>query len=997
MPERRDRLAMSKRSPRYLLLMLAALLMSCSQSDQNAPSQNRTASEDIRKSPTPKVSSQSPAPDTTVAGRYFTKAEEFVTTDILYDSAIVYFSKARALYENEQNWDMLVRCYQRIGRSFRERGEFAQAIKYLDQALAIGLKELGDRHGEIATTYSTLSITYRSMGDYARALDFANKALSIQIATLGENDALVGQTYNRIANVYSEKNDLDQSLAYRKKAVAIYVAVYGERSAEAGSFYNNIGNDYLDRGDIDQALFFHKKSLELKEEFLGKNNQAVAWSHDNLGQVYYKKGDYERARECYENALSIWRETIGTENLFSTMAYDHLIELNWRTGDYAQAIAFSKKSLSIKQRVLGERHPSVADTYNLMAQVYRDHGDYDSALEKYQAALQSNVPTFSDSDPMTNPPLTGILGERQLLESLAGKAQTFAARYFKKTGNIHDLELAASTYQDACKLIEHTRSGYKVEGSKLFLAEKAVEVYDQAVQSTLALYRITQKDEYKNAAFSFAEKSKAGIMLEALSDAEAKKFAGLPDSVLAKEKQLRIDLAFYDKSLSEEMLKREDRDSAKISLWQDQLFHLQQAYTNLLQRFEEEYPDYYKLKYQINTASAAEVQQHILDGNTALVEYFTGKDSIFIFALTKRDVYVAAVPNDSLLERYVRKFREAIVAQDSLFALYTQLAHRLYQILLEPIKDQIAFQNLIIVPDGILSIIPFEALLTHAVEIAGKPSNYATLPFLVNECAISYAYSATLLLEKSKSKRAPTERDFLAFAPVHFGGIAADSRGGKFVKANLGLDTTRAEVRAGLGDLRLSEDEVNGIGERFKKSYGLFDRWFSSKSRVYIEKQASEQQLKSSDLSRYRFVHFATHGFVNETFPKLSGLLLPQNDAPAEDGILQLSEIYNLHFNADLVTLSACETGLGKIAKGEGMIGLTRGFLFAGAQNLLVSLWRVDDPATAHLMIDFYDKMLTGLNKSESLRQAKLSMIHHPEAVHFSRPYYWAPFILIGR
>ncbi len=988
---------MSNRSVLYLLWMLAALLMSCSQRDQNGSSEMRKASEDIRKSPTPKISSQSPAPDTTVAGRYFAKAEEFVTTDILYDSAIVYFDKASSLYENEQNWEMLVRCYHRIGRSYRERGEFAQAIKYLDQGLAIGLKELGDLHADVATTYSTLSITYRSMGDYARALDFANKALSIQIATLGENDAAVGSTYNRIANVYSEKNDVDQALAFRKKALEIYIAVYGEQSAEAGSFYNNIGNDYLDRGDIDQALFFHKKSLELKQAFQGKRHQVVAWSYDNLGWVYYKRGDYARAGECYENALSIWRETVGEENLFPTMSYDHLVELNRSMRDYAQAIVFSKKSLAIKLKVLGELHPSVAMTYNMLAQVYFDHGDYESALVNYQKALCANAPGFAESNHAINPPLAGILGEPQLLESLSGKARTFAARYFKKTKNLHDLELAASTYQNVCKLIEHTRSGYKVEGSKLFLAEKALEVYDHAIQAALTLHRITQKDEHNSAAFFFAEKSKAGVMLEALSDAEAKRFAGIPDSLLAKEKQLRIDLAFYDKSLTEETLKRKNRDSAKIALRQDQVFKLAQAYDAMLQRFEKEYPDYYRLKYRVHTVSAPEVQEQILDENTALVEYFMGKDSIFIFALTKHDFHVAAVPNDSLLEGHIRQFRQAIMEQDSFFVSFTHLAYRLYQTLLAPVKDQLSVQNLIIIPDGMLSIIPFEALLTRAVDAAGKPASYATLPFLVNDFAISYAYSATLLLEKSKSKRAPAERDFLAFAPVHFSGMAADSRGAKFVKANMGLDTTRAEVRAGLGDLQLSEDEVDGIEERFKRSYGLIDRWFGGKARVYVGRQAGERELKSSELSAYRFVHFATHGFVNETFPKLSGLLLSPRSAEDEDGILRLSEIYNLHFNADLVTLSACETGLGKIAKGEGMIGLTRGFLFAGAQNLLVSLWRVDDPATAHLMIDFYDKMLAGLNKPESLRQVKLNMIHHPEAVHFARPYYWAPFILIGR
>lgn len=194
----------------------------------------------------------------------------------------------------------------------------------------------------------------------------------------------------------------------------------------------------------------------------------------------------------------------------------------------------------------------------------------------------------------------------------------------------------------------------------------------------------------------------------------------------------------------------------------------------------------------------------------------------------------------------------------------------------------------------------------------------------------------------------------------------------------------------------MTKKEVNGILDRFKSSYNVFERWFGNKAAVYLEEDAREASVKTDKLGEYRILHFATHGLVNEKNPQLSGLILsPEDSTSKEDGILHLGEIYNLNLNADLVVLSACETGLGQVAKGEGIIGLTRGFLYAGASNVLVSLWQVSDVTTADLMVDFYDKMLGGMSKPEALRAAKLQMIRrHPE---YAKPYYWAPFILVGR
>jgi CHAT domain-containing protein len=187
---------------------------------------------------------------------------------------------------------------------------------------------------------------------------------------------------------------------------------------------------------------------------------------------------------------------------------------------------------------------------------------------------------------------------------------------------------------------------------------------------------------------------------------------------------------------------------------------------------------------------------------------------------------------------------------------------------------------------------------------------------------------------------------------------------------------------------------VTNVRGLFRERYGFIDRWLSRRSRVYLEREATEGNLKHAGLEQYRYVHFATHGVVDEKHPRQSGLLLMEEKGSTEDGVLHLGEIYNLSLNADLVVLSACETGLGQLARGEGVIGLTRGFLYAGASSVLVSLWRAADATTATLMADFYRELLTGKPASHALREAKLRAIRRdPES---AKPYSWSAFVLIG-
>ncbi|MCK5168624.1 MAG: CHAT domain-containing protein, partial [Bacteroidales bacterium] len=345
-------------------------------------------------------------------------------------------------------------------------------------------------------------------------------------------------------------------------------------------------------------------------------------------------------------------------------------------------------------------------------------------------------------------------------------------------------------------------------------------------------------------------------------------------------------------------------------------------------------------------------------------------------------------------------FRNGLLyTNSSKFAeVYKKYAYKMYsQLIPKSVNTEIT--NLIIIPDAELSMIPFETLLTENPE----DKEWKELPYLVKKYNISYSYSANLFYKTFPKE--PTSKieytdlnDWLAFAPVfddsNTAGLTLRTREllQEFdTELNDTIETRGRLVDGGyVSPLPGTESEVQAIFKQFDER--------GKKALVQIKKSANEEFLKSKEVEKYKYLHFATHGFVNTEKPELSGILLAQDSTLNEDGILYSGEIYNLKLNADLTVLSACETGLGEIKKGEGLIGLTRALLYAGSKNIIVSLWKVADNSTSDLMIDFYKNLLNEEQEkqefSKALQQAKLKMIDEGKYAH---PFYWSPFILIGK
>lgn len=742
----------------------------------------------------------------------------------------------------------------------------------------------------------------------------------------------------------------------------------------------------------DLALENQISALKVREELLGDKSLDVSMSYDNIGSIYQEQGENDLALEYYLKSLNIKKEILGDRHKDVASSYISIGLFYFKTEEYDLALENYLTALKIYQDIFGEKHPDIAKTLNRIASVYDYQDDYNNALKYIQLGLIANLEDYnSRSNVNSIPIIRNYLNAETLLESLY-----FKSYVFNKLKN-----LIASYYnlQLCDTLITQISKTYPSQKDKMSSKMDESQVWQAAIQRCVELAFNPAShlfnEYFLSQAFYFSEKNKVGLLLEALSGQESLKFAGISDSLLQEEHAIKIDISFCEKKLAE------SPDTIIENKYRDQLFNRNRQYEELIARIEKEYPDYYDLKYATNNPSIKDIQS-ILDDKTAIRSYFVGDSSISIFTLTNKKLDVNNVPTIKNLNDSITWFRYGLTkTSPRMQENYRRIAFLLYQQLFPesaPIDEQI--ENLIIIPEGNLAIVPFESLLTS--NFTGDINSYKEYPFLIKKYNISYSYSANLFYRTFSKQKSPSIEitklnDWLAFAPVFNNSIDQTmvistrelQKQLNWLKTDSLMTNRSMFDRNYITPLPATETETEAI-------FKLYDE-NNLKAKVLLHNNANEKFLKSGELEQYKVLHFATHGFVNSERPELSGLLLAQDTTSVEDGILYSGEIYNLKLNADLVVLSACETGLGKIQKGEGIIGLTRALLYAGAKNIIVSLWQVADESTSDLMVDFYKNSLENKVKSsysEALRNAKLKMISEEKYAH---PLFWSPFILIGK
>lgn len=404
---------------------------------------------------------------------------------------------------------------------------------------------------------------------------------------------------------------------------------------------------------------------------------------------------------------------------------------------------------------------------------------------------------------------------------------------------------------------------------------------------------------------------------------------------------------------------------------------LRRQHDKLLYQLQLKYPEYYSRISTSEIIPFEEYQTKILGEDQALLQYLITDTTIFLTCLRKNDFTHRFIKKDFPLDLWIAELRHSLTAfhtdpaqannYDSLSEAYTSLAYRLYEKLLAPIADSLT-QHLIIVPDGALGYLPFEALLTAP---AAVPTRWQEHAYLLKKHSISYAFSATMLREM-------TVHPHLHEPKVNFYGFAPRYNG----------DTTLLSALFAGADLRKDLAPLPHTGEEVYKAAKLMG------GKYFTGRDASEANFRAL-APEARILHLATHGQANDKTGDYSFLVFADQQDSTENEILYARDIYNLQVNADLVTLSACETGIGELQSSEGIISLARAFAYAGAKSIITSLWSVNDSKTKDLMISFYKNLRKGMLKDDALRQAKLDFLKRNKG-HKAHPFYWAGFVGIG-
>lgn len=897
-----------------------------------------------------------------------------------YDAARRWLERARALSLHPAvGTAMQSTVIGSLGYLYDDLGEYDRAIALYREGLErISGRSRADKE-QIAKLYNNLGYSYTNKGLYDRALEYYRKELETGLEIKGSDHPVVAGAYINIGSGYYRKGDWGEAMLYFRKSLDIVLRILGEDHNMAALNYDNIGLCNIRLGFYEEAISSLRKAAEIKKKIAGPGHPGVAETYKHLGSVYAEMNDYPAALGYVERALDIQRAGLGSSHPRLADTYNRLSEYYIEQGRHEVALGYIDRAREVITASSASRHPALAVAYTLRGRAQFRMGRTDAGLADIREALQILGDEFEPADLLSNPSLRSLSYPFYAVTTLYEKA-----KMLHRLGMEHGqqaafpyLEASLSTCILLSQLLDLLQSEYINERSKLAITEKSHAVYEQALQVSYDLYRVTDDEYYLKEAFAFAEKSKARVLLEQLGRNNVQQYAGIPDSLVRYEQdlkyrtnQIRVEI---DRTLSSDTSL-----TARLPALRDSLFRLKRQFGQHVEFLKNKYPRYHRLRYMNYVHPVAEIQSE-LSPDEAIVEYVVGEAGSFAFIITANRFRLHRLEKVEDLDTQIARFKETIFRKDK--PGYHLSARNLYKILIEPFREDLADKStLYIVPDKRLALLPFGALLSKEIPEAGS---WRHLPYLVREFAIATLPSVTLAEMAKKRKRHSYDTELLAFAPVFAGQVMAKE-----------LSNRRTTERHNWPHLPFSLEEVEEITALFKERQNIWDSiWNSGRYRTFTMDRATERTFKRASGAGARYIHLATHAFVSDMASDSAGIAFHPASGGGDDGVLYAREIYNLSLDSELVVLSACETGGGSVIRGEGVMGLSRAFQYAGSRSLLASLWKIDDRSTSSLMLHFYRHLTEGTTKPESLRMAQLELI---ENIRFAHPYHWASFILIG-
>jgi CHAT domain-containing protein/tetratricopeptide (TPR) repeat protein len=903
--------------------------------------------------------------------------------------ALNYYRQSVELSRQQRDKKEEARALKYLGESLYDLNDLASSREYLNQSLKLW-ETLADAPPR-AEVLKYLGYVHTDLSELSAALNYYQQAL--QFYQTSRDSRGEAETTNAIGLVYALLGEREKAIEHYSEAEKSFRAVGDRRGLITalngrGAIYASIGSE--------RALDCHFEALQISREIGDLHGQIIAMRY--LGNVYRALGDHsgflgddQSARDSYTRAIEQYRQALAlTRDLKDRRIEAYLLQdlgsLSNLLREKTEAIGYYKQALAFS-RMTNDRRGQAASMDSL-GSIVESFGDKKRASLYFNQALSLSQ-------------RAGDRGQQSLT--------LFHLAHLERDSN--DLQAARNYIEEAIRIVETLRTKVVSQDYRAEYFASTRGYYELLLDIMTRLNNQKPDRGYATNAFRVSEQARARSLLELIKETHINLREGVSDDLLQQERKLEEALDAKAGRRAQLVAAGNDKELSAVTT---EINKLTTEYDELKAQIKAKSPRYASL-IQPQPLSATEVQHQLLDDDSLLLEYMLGDDRSYLWAVTRTNIEIFELPSRSQIEDSARRFHKLLTANQPVQGeTFEQLKTRVSDadahmaeetlsfssLVFGPVIDRLTKKRLLIVADGALEYIPFQALVVPAAATF-NPSTGATntneqVPLIVDHEVINEpSASALAMVMSDAAQRRPAPNSIAVFADPVF--EANDSRVTRS-ETQSAAGAPQKEVQTAFRDVGLGEGKsIPSLPASREEANAIMAvvPWRSGLKALGFD--ASRAAINGTDLSKYRIVHFATHGLVDYQHPDLSGLVLSLVDEKGnpQDGFLRMHDIYNLKLPVDLIVLSACNTGLGREVKGEGLMGLTRGFMYAGAGGVVASLWKVDDDATAELMKHFYEGIFQkNMTPAAALREAQLSMWKQKR---WQSPYYWAAFVIQGQ
>ncbi|MCB0836304.1 MAG: CHAT domain-containing protein [Bacteroidetes bacterium] len=900
------------------------------------------------------------------------------------DSAIQLFESAAEIYlkaspEDTVCWDYFLFEYVCIASCLLEKGEQEKLLQYESQIIP-NLHKGHSNYPYLPQVYTALGNAHKHVWNNEKAIDLYKGGLEVTRYTPNPEATQI-ELYTNLASSLQQKGDFEEALDYYAQAIRLIRQKDPDSSNanfqwKSAVLKNNIALLYRNKGEEEKAIEWYLNCLDLinrpvlakNEKLTGKREKLRRTLHHNLSKAYQETGECTTALAYLNRIQNSEHQLKEKGTLYKQLASTYLC-----LGEYEKAIQAAQTALKLRQEGFSGKHVRKAVVYEVLGNTYARQEKWEEALDAYYRGIDQFA--FQNLQGNTLPDVHQLIIQKEILPILRGLGDTYK-RIFFENRDIKNLKNAFQTYQLAIAILENMRMGYRHEGSTLYWQAQAHYFFETAIQTAIEIENQTHDLSYSEIAFYLSEKGKALLLTQNLAFNQLLRERPLPEHLLKQRDDLLAKEAFLEMKLIDENETNESIQEETFAEIQEKIFKIRADLQSLHQQLGKLDPVFAGYEFNVDIPDLTQIQKALQERQTQLVSYFRGEKTLFTFSITpiSIQVYHQPIPDkfDYTLDLFLNPFyhpyqgdqTDSIIERE--LAEYIQTGSLLYDWLLRPVlESRHSLKNLVIIPDGKLSFLPFEALITH---IPQEETTFRDLPYVLHSHSTHYSFSLQFWYHLP-------DRD--QFASNMYAGFAPEYRS----NADHKNKTQNNPIPQNWPPLLHNQLEIETLAGDWKG-----------------ETFANQKATKTAFMelaSKYRILHLAMHAYANPENPSLSGLVFSNEGLDLPFYTLFAHEIRRMRLSAELVLLSACETGIGKIAKGEGVMSLARAFREAGSGSIMMSLWQINDFSSGEIIKTFSGLLKEGKGKAEALSQAKIIFLENAEYEQ-THPRFWTALVLIG-